>query len=43
MTDEELRSAADATRRWAEEAHGSLEEERALESVIQWRAYDLPD
>jgi ubiquinone/menaquinone biosynthesis C-methylase UbiE len=43
MTDEELRSAADATRRWAEEAHGSLAEERSLESVIQWRAYDLPD
>jgi SAM-dependent methyltransferase len=42
MTDEERRSAADATRRWAERQHGSLQVEHAVEMVIRWRAYDLP-
>ncbi|MGH9014592.1 MAG: class I SAM-dependent methyltransferase [Acidimicrobiia bacterium] len=41
MTDEDRRSAADATRRWAEAEHGPLEEEHAVETVIRWRAYDL--
>ena len=42
LTDEERRAAAEATRRWAEREHGSLQEEHAVETVIRWRAYDLP-
>jgi hypothetical protein len=42
MTDEERRSAAATTRHWAELHHGPLEAEHDVETVIQWRAYDLP-
>jgi SAM-dependent methyltransferase len=42
MTDEDRRSAADATRHWAEREHGSLGAEHAVETLIRWRAYDLP-
>jgi ubiquinone/menaquinone biosynthesis C-methylase UbiE len=42
MTDDDRRSAADATRHWAERAHGPLEAEHAVETVIRWRAYDRP-
>jgi SAM-dependent methyltransferase len=42
MTDEDRRSAADATRQWAERELGPLEAEHAAETVIRWRAYDLP-
>jgi ubiquinone/menaquinone biosynthesis C-methylase UbiE len=43
MSDEDRRSAAGATRHWAKQEYGSLGEEHAVETVIRWRAYDLPD
>jgi hypothetical protein len=42
MTDEDRRSAAAATRHWAGLHHGPLEAEHDVETVIRWRAYDLP-
>jgi SAM-dependent methyltransferase len=42
MTDEDRRSAADATRHWAERELGPLGEDHAVQTVIRWRAYELP-
>ena len=42
MTDEDRRTAADATRHWAERELGPLEAEHAAETVIRWRAVHLP-
>ena len=40
--DERIRkTAADATRRWAEARFGSLSEERSLDATHEWRAYVL--
>ena len=42
LSEAERSSAAAATRRWARERYGSLDEPRPLEATIRWRAYSAP-
>lgn len=42
LSDEERRSAAQATREWALGRYGRLDRPYVFEAAITWRAYDLP-
>jgi SAM-dependent methyltransferase len=42
LSDEERRSAAAATREWARQRFGDIDEPHQLESAIRWRVYDVP-
>lgn len=43
LDDDQRRVAAEATRAWARERWGALDEPRDFDATILWRAYDLPE